>query len=205
MSFEQNSSQSLLPSQEKQVLINLHTESFKKTLDTYYQNQVSLDKIIITILFAELGFLIHSITIFNLWYFLPMVCGALGISFAMLSYTVNAKIIETDKVKITLDIFYTLGLEYKDETSTINQKFKMYREKLDKYNFIVYTMLVLTTVFCTISFYFMKQNPPIKVNPYVYFFAFIGCVVLLSLYYFFTTCCQFIFEWRPKCKIIKNQ
>lgn len=186
MSVNQQVSQSALLAQDKQVLINLHSESFKKTLDIYYQNQVSLDKIIITILFAELGFLIHSISIFNPWYFLPLTCGAIGIAFAILSYIVNARIIETDKVRIMLDIFYTLGLKYEDETNDINKKFKMYRKKLDKYNFIVYTMLVLTTVFCTISFYFMKQKV-IVINPYLYLWAFIVCIVLWLLYYFVST------------------
>lgn len=158
---------------QRDTVIELHKESYKKTLDVYYLNQASLDKLIMTILFAEIGFLINAIKTFEL-YFLPvLIFGAIGLVFTMLSYRCSGELLSNEKLRITLDIFYTIGFttEYEDDYNRMDEKRILYGNKLDFYNIMVYTMLFYTTVYCFISFYILKQSCNFKLNTELYYWC----------------------------------
>lgn len=141
------------------TVLEINKEKFKKTIDIYYSNQANFDKLVITIHFAEIGFLIHSINLFEAWLFFPIFFGCVGISMALYSYKIAGESLAIEKQRIESEMLSTVGFDGFEETITKLDlalvKAGKIATKVDRW--VIY-FLGLTSLTTVEAFYFMKNN-----------------------------------------------
>lgn len=148
---------------QQDTLIDLHKEDYKKVLDAYYFNQANMDKLIITILFAEIGFIVLHLAEFMhalsgalqltkfyamSWCIMPIVVGAIGVGLAFWSYKCSSKLLSFEKDRIILDIEYILGLDEKDSErmKRLSHRYEKTGFITDVLNWFIYASLFITTI-----------------------------------------------------------
>jgi len=152
---------------QKQTVLDLYKEQFKRVLDGHYSNQANTDKLIITILFAEIGFLTHYITVIkniHIWYGIPILIGIIGITIALTSYNFSKKLLSYEESRLELKITQFVILKQPDEENEEAKNTEsVFLELSDKtgalirqLNFWMYLFLALTTLSSIITIYIIK-------------------------------------------------
>lgn len=116
---------------QKEDLALLHTntilafnnESYKRLLDVYYSSQANFDKIIITILFAEIGYIMHIVKEdhFHLSFLITIAISAFGIFLSLKRYECDLKVIKLEKERIELESYCVLNIDYSTDISNIEK------------------------------------------------------------------------------------
>lgn len=151
-------------SDEEQQLIEINKNKMQKLLDTQYTNKQHLDKLIITILFAEIGYLSHNAVQLVFPVIFSVIIGFIGILCAIKSYKLTTLTLQTEEQIKELEIYNLLKIDnYSGEIKELLNFNKKNTKKLDFYEWIVYYNTVTTSV---ITFEYLFFNKEIKNNVY---------------------------------------
>ena len=143
------------------TFIDFNKENYKKVIDVYYSSLANFDKILITILFAEIGYLIHTIPDggFQLSYLLPMLSGACGIGVSIMRYDVDCHSLSSEKDKVNAESFDIIGVvDYNEDINELDKIIKELAIKSAKLKFWIIAFLISTSLTCVEAIYFIRQS-----------------------------------------------
>lgn len=139
-------------------LIEINKNKIQKLLDAQYINKQHLDKLIITILFAEIGYLSHTVPKISFPIILAVIIGFIGILFSIESYRcVNKSLLYEEQIK-EFEIYSILNLDnYSSDMLRIERFIQSNKNKIDFYEKIMYYCVTSTSVVSFEFLYFSKE------------------------------------------------
>jgi len=144
---------------EEQQLIEINKNKMQKLLDTQYTNKQHLDKLIITILFAEVGYLSHTAVQLIFPVILTAIIGFIGILSAIQSYKLTNRSLQVEEQVKEYEIYNLLKIdnysEAIEEILKINKKNIKY---IDFYEWIMYYSTVTTSILTFEYLFFNKES-----------------------------------------------
>lgn len=156
-------------------------------MDAQYTNKQHLDKLIITILFAEIGYLSHTVQIISFPIILAVIIGFIGILFSIESYRcVNKSLLYEEQIK-EFEIYSILNLDnYSNDMLRIEKLIQNNKIKIDIYEKIMY-YCVISTSFIAFEFLYFSKAFEIKkifydacyINKFVLFTALIILIFVI--------------------------
>lgn len=152
----------------KDSLTLLHTnttlafnnESYKRLLDVYYSSQANFDKIIVTILFAEIGYIMHIIKDgnFHLSFLIAIAISAFGIFLSLIRYDVDLKVLKLEKERIELESYSALGLDYAKGLSNLETLIEKHSKTSFGLKHWINGFVIMSLITATETIYFIKEN-----------------------------------------------
>lgn len=162
-------------------LIDINKNKMQKLLEAQYTNRHNLDKLIITILFAEMGYLVHTVDVLVFLYIIPLIIGGIGVYVAIESYKYTTQALFYEEARKELEIYDLLEIENFDgdyvKIDTIKLNIK---EKLAFYEKIVYYCLMASTLTTVEALCFYKLGFKDSSLQMFYWFLLANLIVLLK-------------------------
>lgn len=167
-----------------QTIIDFNKEEYKNIISVYYSSQANFDKIVMTIFFGEIGYLVHTIkdNNFNLWFLCAMIVNSIGIFYALKRYDADTQGLSYTKEKISAETKDLLGInDYSSDILMLESEINKLNKVSRKYLFYIKSLIICSSATTVETIYFIKQ----KIILPGFLISTIGLVVLVSLINYF--------------------
>lgn len=157
---------SLLEEYEKQelydkTLIEFNKETYKNLISVYYSSIANYDKLIITIFFAEMGYIVHSVKdkAFHISFLIPLLVCGIGVYLSFKKYNIDTKLLIYEKNRVYSDMLKIFNINrYENDIINLDSSVNLLMIRSQKINFWISFMLGISALTTIETVFFITQE-----------------------------------------------